>query len=49
LYEALREGSALAGQAKSGRHGQAILNKNKRNSISLGEAGFDPMMLWDLY
>lgn len=49
LYEALKAGSVIAGQAKSGQHGQAILNKNKRNSMSLGEAGWDPMLLWDLY
>ena len=49
LYEALKTGSIIAGQAKSGQHGQAILNKNQRNSLSLSEVGFNPMLLWDLY
>lgn len=49
LYEALKTGSEIAGQAKSGMHGQAILNKNKRNSMTLEEAGFDPRLLWNLY
>lgn len=49
LYQALREGAALAGQAKSGLQGQAILNKAKRNSLSLEEVDFNPRMLWDLY
>ena len=49
LYEALKTGSTIAGQAKSGLHGQAILNQNKRNSMTLEEAGFDPRLLWDLY
>lgn len=49
LYDALREGAAIAGQAKSGLHGQAILNRNKRNALSLEDVGFDPMLLWELY
>lgn len=49
LYEALKQSSAIAGQAKSGMRGQAILNKNQRNSLSLKEVNFDPMLLWDLY
>lgn len=48
LYEELRLASVLSGQAKSGMS-QAILNKNKRNSMSLEEAGFDPILLWTLY
>lgn len=49
LYDALQKASAIAGQAKSGLAGQAILNKNKRNAISLAEINFDPKLLWDLY
>lgn len=49
LYDALKVGSEIAGQAKSGLHGQAILNKNQRNSMTLEDAGFDPRLLWDLY
>ena len=49
LYNALREGAALAGQAKSGLQGQAILNKAARNSLSLEEVDFNPRALWDLY
>lgn len=49
LYEALRLGADIAGQAKSGLHGQAILNKNIRNSLSLEDVNFDPRLLWNLY
>ena len=49
LYDALQKASAIAGQAKSGLAGQAILNKNKRNAISLADVNFDPKLLWDLY
>lgn len=49
LYEALQAGAALAGQAKSGLSGQNILNKAKRNALSLNDVNFDPMLLWDLY
>lgn len=54
LYEELRLASVLSGQAKSGAK-QAILNdqsksgENARNAMSLGEAGFDPMLLWNLF
>lgn len=49
LYSALQLGAAIAGQAKSGLHGQAILNLNKRNSLTLEDVGFDPRLLWQLY
>lgn len=49
LYSALQEGASLAGQAKSGLAGQNILNKAKRNALSLQEVDFNPMLLWDLY
>ena len=49
LYAALQEGAALAGQAKSGLSGQNILNKAKRNALTLQDVEFNPMALWDLY
>ena len=56
LYDALREGAALTGQAKSGLAGQNIINKNisktgkeTRDSVTLEQVGFNPMMLWQLY
>lgn len=49
LYEALQEGALLAGQAKSGLAGQNILNKAKRNALSLKDVDFNPMDLWKLY
>lgn len=49
LYKALQAAAIISGQAKSGVGDQAILNKNKRNSISLAEINFDPQLLWELY
>lgn len=49
LYDALQKAAVIAGQAKSGMAGQAILNKNQRNAISLADVNFDPKLLWDLY
>lgn len=49
LYDALRKAAVITGQAKSGLKDQAILNKNKRNSLSLEQVNFDPMLLWELY
>lgn len=48
LYDALIEGSSLAGQVKSGQD-QPILTTAKRNAMSLAEAGFSDHQLWQLY